>query len=75
VGPGPRARGWVTLARVGRGLLLCFGASVGESLFKKGAPPSAIAILITRSALSPSSSPHSSAAVVAMALLDPPKRL
>jgi hypothetical protein len=75
VGPGPRARGWVTLARVGRGLLRRFGALVGESLFKKGTPPSAVAILITRSALSPSSSPCSSAAVAAMALLDPPERL
>jgi hypothetical protein len=35
---------------------------------------SAVAILLTRSALSPSSSPRSSAAVAAMALLDPPER-
>jgi hypothetical protein len=34
-----------------------------------------VAILVTRSALSPSSSPCSSAVVVAMALLDPPERL
>jgi hypothetical protein len=34
-----------------------------------------VAILITRSALSPSSSPCSSVVVAAMALLDPPKRL
>jgi hypothetical protein len=34
-----------------------------------------VAILIARSALSPSSSPSSSAAVAAMALLDPPERL
>jgi hypothetical protein len=75
VGPGPRARGWVTLVRVGRDLLWRFGASVGESFFKKGIPSSAVAILITRSALSPSSSPRSSAVVAAMALLDPPERL
>jgi hypothetical protein len=37
-GPGPHVRGWVTLAHVGRGLLRRFGASVGESLFKKGLP-------------------------------------
>jgi hypothetical protein len=34
-----------------------------------------VAILITRSALSPSSALHSNAAVSAMALLDPPERL
>jgi hypothetical protein len=34
-----------------------------------------VAILITRSALSPSSSPRSSAVVAAMTLLDPPERL
>jgi hypothetical protein len=50
-------------------------ASVGEPFFKKGIPPSAIAILITRSAFSPTSSPRSSAVVAAMALLDPPERL
>jgi hypothetical protein len=75
VGPGPRARGWVTLACVGRDLPWRFGALVGESFFKKGIPPSAVAILITRSALSPLSSPHSSTVVAAMALLDPPERL
>jgi hypothetical protein len=75
VGLGPRARGWVTLARVGRDLLRRFGASVGESFFKKGIPLSAVAILITRSALSPLSSPRPSAVVAAMALLDPPERL
>jgi hypothetical protein len=48
-------------------------ASVGESFFKKGFPPSEVAIVITRSALSPSSSPRSSAVVAAMALLDPPE--
>jgi hypothetical protein len=37
--------------------------------------PSVVAILIARNALSPSSSPCSSAAVAAMALLDPPERL
>jgi hypothetical protein len=35
VGPGPRARDWVTLVRVDRGLLWRFGATMGESLFKK----------------------------------------
>jgi hypothetical protein len=73
VGPGPRVRGWVTLARVGRDPLWRLGASVGESFFKKGTPPSVVAILITRSTLSPSSSLRSSAAVAAMALLDPPE--
>jgi hypothetical protein len=34
-----------------------------------------VAILITRCALSPSSSPRSSVAVAVMALLDPPERL
>jgi hypothetical protein len=48
---------------------------VGESFFKKGIPPSAVAILITRSALSPLGSPRSSIVVVAMALLDPLERL
>jgi hypothetical protein len=75
VGPGPRVRGWVTLACVGRDLLWRLGASVGESFFKKGIPPSVVAILITRSALSLLSSPRSSAIVAVMALLDPPKRL
>jgi hypothetical protein len=75
VGLGPRARSWVTLARVGRDLLRRFGALVGESFFKKGIPPSAAAILITRNALSPLSSPRSSVVVAAMALLDPPERL
>jgi hypothetical protein len=36
--PGPRARGWVTLARVRRDLLRHLRASVGESFFKKGLP-------------------------------------
>jgi hypothetical protein len=75
VGPGPRARGWVTLARVRRDLPRRLRASVGESFFKKGIPPCAVAILITRSALSPLSSPRSSAVVAAMALLDPPESL
>jgi hypothetical protein len=75
MGPGPRARGWVTLARIGRDLPWRLGVSVGESFFKKGIPLSAVAILITRSALSPLSSPRSSAVVAAMALLDPPERL
>jgi hypothetical protein len=75
MGPGPRARGWVTLARVGRDLLRRLRASVGESLFKKGTPPSAVAILITHSALSPLSSLRSSAIVAAMVLLDPPEPL
>jgi hypothetical protein len=48
---------------------------VGESFFKKGIPPSVVAILSTRSALSLLSSLRSSAAVAAMALLDPPERL
>jgi hypothetical protein len=48
---------------------------VEESIFKKGIPPSVIATLITRSALSPLSSPRSSAVVAVMALLDPPERL
>jgi hypothetical protein len=48
---------------------------VGESFFKKGIPPSAVSILITRIALSPLSSPRSSAVVAVMALLDPPERL
>jgi hypothetical protein len=48
---------------------------VGESFFKKGLPPSVVAILITRSALLPLSAPRSSTAVAAMALLDPPERL
>jgi hypothetical protein len=51
---------------------------VGESFFKKGIPPSVVAIFITRSALSLLSSPCSSAvvaAMAAMALLDPPERL
>jgi hypothetical protein len=48
---------------------------VGESFFKKGIPPSAVAILITHSTLSPLSSPRSSAVVAAMALLDPLERL
>jgi hypothetical protein len=72
MGPGPRVRDWVTLTRVGRGLLRRFGASVGESFFKKGIPPSVVAIFITRSTLSLLSSLRSSAA---MALLDPPERL
>jgi hypothetical protein len=38
VGPGPCARGWVTLALVGRDLLRRLGASVEESFFKKGFP-------------------------------------
>jgi hypothetical protein len=75
VGLGPRARGWVTSARVGRDLLRRFGALVGESFFKKGIPSSVVAILITRIALSLLSSPRSSTAVVTMALLDPPERL
>jgi hypothetical protein len=74
-GPGPRSRGWVTSARVGRDLLRRFEALVGESFFKKGIPPSVVAIFITHSALSLLSSPHSSAAVAAMAFLDPPERL
>jgi hypothetical protein len=45
------------------------------NLSLKGIPPSAVAILITRSALSPSSSPRSSAIVATMALLDPPEHL
>jgi hypothetical protein len=36
VGPCPHARGWVTLARVGRDLLWHLRASAGESFFKKG---------------------------------------
>jgi hypothetical protein len=48
---------------------------VGESFFKKGIPPSVVAILSTHSALSLLSSPRSSAAVAAMALLDLPERL
>jgi hypothetical protein len=75
MGPGPHARGWVTLACVGRDLLGCLGALVGESFFKKGLPPSVVAILITRSTLSPLSAPCSSTAIAAMALLDPPERL
>jgi hypothetical protein len=63
------------LACVGQDLPWRFGASVGESFFKKGIPPSAVAILITRSALSPLSSPRSYAVVAAMALLGPPERL
>jgi hypothetical protein len=51
------------------------GRQWGNLSFKKGIPPSAVAILITCSALSPSSSPRSSAVVAAMALLDPPERL
>jgi hypothetical protein len=51
------------------------GRQWGNLSFKKGISPSAIAILITRSALSPLSSPRSSAVVAAMALLDPPERL
>jgi hypothetical protein len=51
------------------------GRQLGESLFKKGTPPSAVAILITRSALSLLSSPRSCAAVATMALLDPPELL
>jgi hypothetical protein len=70
VGPGPRARGWATLARVGRDLWQRLGVSVGESFFQKGIPP--IVVAITRSALSLFSSPRSSAAA---ALLDPPERL
>jgi hypothetical protein len=38
VGLGPRAKDWVTLARIGRGLLRRFEAPVGESFFKKGLP-------------------------------------
>jgi hypothetical protein len=45
------------------------------NLSLKGTPPSVVAILITRGALSPSSSLRSSAVVAAMALLDPPERL
>jgi hypothetical protein len=75
VGPGPHVKDWVTLARAERGLLRRFGVSVGESFFKKGIPPSVVAVFITRSALSLLSSPHSCAAVAAMALLDPPERL
>jgi hypothetical protein len=56
-------------------LLRRFGASVGESIFKKGIPSSVVATLITRSTLSPLSSPRSSAVVAVMALLDPPERL
>jgi hypothetical protein len=33
MGLGPRARGWATLARVGRDLLWRLGASVGECFF------------------------------------------
>jgi hypothetical protein len=75
VGPGPRVKGWVTLVCVGRDLLRRLRASVGESFFKKGIPPSVVAILITRSALSLLSSPRSSVVVAVMALLDPPERL
>jgi hypothetical protein len=38
VGPVPRARDWVTLAYVERGLLRRFRAPVGKSFFKKGLP-------------------------------------
>jgi hypothetical protein len=48
---------------------------VGESFFKKGIPPSVVAILITRNALSLLSYPRSSIVVAAMALLDPPEHL
>ena len=58
-----------------RGLLRRFRVSVGESFFKKGIPPSVVAIFITRSALSLLSSPRSSASMAAMALLDPPEHL
>jgi hypothetical protein len=51
------------------------GRQWGNLSLKKGIPPSAVAILITRSALSPLSSPRSSAVVAAMALLDPPEHL
>jgi hypothetical protein len=51
------------------------GHQLGESLFKKGTPSSAVAILITRRTLLPLSSPCSSVVVAAMALLDPPERL
>jgi hypothetical protein len=36
--PGPRARGWVTLARVGRDLLRRLGASVGNLSLKRDSP-------------------------------------
>jgi hypothetical protein len=51
------------------------GRQWGNLSLKRGIPLSAVAILITRSALSPSSSPCSSVVVAAMALLDPPERL
>jgi hypothetical protein len=74
VGPAPLARGWVPWRASGEIFCGVSGCQLGGSLFKKGTPPSAVAILITRSALLPSSSPRSSAVVAAMALLDPPER-
>jgi hypothetical protein len=38
MGPGPRAKGWVTLARVGRDLLRCLGASLGYLSLKRDSP-------------------------------------
>jgi hypothetical protein len=51
------------------------GRQWGNPSFKKGIPPSVVAILITRSALSLMSSPRSSVVAAVMALLDPPERL
>jgi hypothetical protein len=67
-----RCRRWRVLGETFCGIL---GASLGESSFKKGIPPSVVAILITRSTLSLLSSPRSSAVVATMVLLDPPERL
>ena len=75
MGPGPMPEAGSPWRASGEVFCGASGRQLGESLFKKGAPPSAAAILITRSALSPSSSLRPSAAVVAMALLDPPESL
>jgi hypothetical protein len=74
-GPGPPCQrlGRPSARRV-RSLAASQGVSGGIFLLK-GIPPSVVAILITRSTLSPSSSPRSSAVVAAMALLDPLEHL
>jgi hypothetical protein len=60
-------------ARRARSSVALRGVSWGNLSLKRDSP-SVVAILITRSALSPSSSPRSSTAVATMALLDPLER-
>jgi hypothetical protein len=72
-GPGPQCQRLGLLdAHRARSTAVSWGVN-GTVLLKKGFPPSAAVTLFTRCSLSPSSSPRSSAAVAAMALLDPPE--